>query len=345
MKSKFWLKKCRAAVAALGVAALALATGCGQEKAAEGPIPIKVAYSPSVCNASIFVAYEKGFFEEEGLAPEMVQVDAAHISDAVGAGQVDVFQGLASKLVQPLDNGLPAKVVVGIHTGCVRLLVPGDSPINTIADLKGKKIGVPGLADAATIVAKRALYREGIGVTDKNLEVEFSVFSRNDLPQALQKGAIDAIGVGDPVGPIASAQYGLRTLIDTARTEPFGSEYCCVGLVTNKFASENPEAAAKYVRAISKASAWVQKHPREAAQLELDKKYVSGDIELNSSLLESYNYNPSVQGGLDAIRDVARELAAIGLISPDTNADEFMRAHSATFQGVPDAPEPGSIPD
>ena len=331
------------AAAAVMISALVIA-GCGQQKAAKGPIPIKIGYSPAVCNASLFVAYEKGFFEEEGLAPGMVQVDAAHISDAVGAGQVDAFQGLASKLVQPLNNGLPAKVVVGIHTGCVRLLVPKDSDIKTVADLKGKKIGVPGLADAGTIIAKRALSREGIGVTDKNLEVEFSVFSRNDLPQALQKGAVDAIAVGDPVGPIAIEQYGLRTIIDTAKTEPFASEYCCVGLLTSKFAGENPEAAAKFVRAIEKASAWVQKHPEEAAQLELDKKYVSGDVKMNASLIKSYNYNPSVQGGLNAIRDVARELAAIGLIPENTDTEKFMKEHSATFDGVPDAPDPNSIP-
>lgn len=274
----------------------------------------------------------------------MVQVEAAHISDAVGAGQVDAFQGLASKLVQPLDNGLPAKVVLGLHTGCNRLLVPKDSDIHSVADLKGKKIGVPGLADAATIITKRALYREGIGVKDKNLEVEFAVFSHNDLPQALEKGAVDAIAVGDPVGPIAIEQYGLRTIIDTAKTEPFNNEYCCVALVTNKLAAENPEAAAKFVRSVEKASAWVQKHPREAAQLELDKKYVAGNIDLNTSLIQSYNYNPSVQGGLDAIRSVAKELAAIGLIKSDTDPDQFLKEHSATFDGVPDKPDPASIP-
>lgn len=324
--------------------AIVAISGCGSKQAAsDQPIPIKIGYSPGVCNAPLFVAYENGFLADEGLAPEMVQVDAAHISDAVGAGQVDAFQGLASKLVQPLENGLPAKVVIGLHTGCQRLLVPKDSPIQTIADLKGKKIGVPGLADAATIITKRALYREGIGVTDKNLEVEFAVFNRNDLPQALEKGAVDAIGIGDPAGPIAIEQYGLRTIIDTAKTEPFASEYCCVGLVTNKLAAENPDAAAKFVRALAKASAWVQKHPQEAAQLELDKKYVAGNIELNTSLLESYNYTPSVQGGLDAVKAVAGELAAIGLIPPDTDAQKFMQEHSATFDGVPDTPDPDAV--
>ena len=54
------------AAAAVMISALVIA-GCGQQKAAKGPIPIKIGYSPAVCNASLFVAYEKGFFEEEGI--------------------------------------------------------------------------------------------------------------------------------------------------------------------------------------------------------------------------------------------------------------------------------------
>ncbi len=97
-------------LAAVTILSLVLfAAGCGgkQPKAKNGSISIKVGYSPGVCNAAIFAAYENGEFKKEGLEVEMVQVDAAHISDAVGAGQVDAFQGMASKLVQPMENGLP----------------------------------------------------------------------------------------------------------------------------------------------------------------------------------------------------------------------------------------------
>ena len=269
----------------------------------------------------------------------MVQVDAAHISDAVGSGQVDAFQGMAAKLVQPLENGLPVKAVSGIHTGCQKVLVRGDSPIQSLSDLKGKTIGVPGLADAGTILVKRALHNEGIGVTDKDLEVEFRVFDRNDLPQALEKGAVDAITASDPVGPIMVQQSGYRVLLDNAKDEPFAHEYCCLAFVTDKLAKENPKAAASFVRAINRAALWVQQHPREAAQLELDKKYVAGNIDLNTSLIESYNYTPSVQGGYDAIKNVASELAYIGLISPKTDAEKFAKAHTQRFEGVPDTPE------
>jgi NitT/TauT family transport system substrate-binding protein len=334
----FWGRE-SASWKALFVTVLGILTGvacCDDGQAASGPTPIRIGYSPGVCNASLFVAYEKNFFQAEGLAPQMIQVDAAHISEAVGAGQVDVFQGLASKLVQPLDNGLPAKVVLGLHTGCIKVLVPKDSPIRSVADLKGKRIGVPGLADAGCIIARRALHREGVSVADRKLEVEFAVFGRNDLVQALDKGAVDAIAVGDPVGAIAVQQYGLRVLIDTAVTPPFDQEYCCIALIATKLVRKNPEVAAAVVRALAKASLWVQKHPREAAQLELEKKYVAGNIELNTALLQSYNFNPSVTGGYDALRAVAQELAHIGIIDEKIDGEQFAKEHFVRFAGVPD---------
>lgn len=309
-------------------------TASGEQK--DAPYHLRVGYSPSLCQVALFVAHEKGYFKEEGLEAELIQIDAAHASDVIAANQVDVLQGLAPKMVQPIENGLPVKVTGGIHTGCIRILVPENSPIHSLKDLKGKKIGVPGLADSGTIIAKRALALEGIDVTDKNLEVEFSVFSRNDLPQALNKGAVDAISLTDPVAAIAEKEYGLRALVNTAVTPPFDQEYCCVSLVTGKLAKENPEVAEKATRAILKAAAWVQAHPEDAAKLVLDKKYVAGDLELNTALLKTYSFKPSVQGGYDAIKASTEQLAKIGLIDSNIDAKQFSDLAFLFFKGLTD---------
>lgn len=185
--------------------------------------------------------------------------------------------------------------------------MPGDSDIKSIADLKGKKIGVPGLADAATVVSKRSLSAAGIGVTDQNMEVEFSVYSRNDLAQALQNGAVDAIALGDPAASIAEEQYCLTALIDTATDPEYKDEYCCAAFVTSKLAEENPKAAAAFTRAVQKASQWVQENPDETAKIITEKEYVSGDADFCAQILKTYNYKPSVQGGYDALKQNAEE--------------------------------------
>ena len=233
--------------------------------------------------------------------------------------------------------------VAGIYNETVQILAkPG---INTVADLKGKKIGVPGLADAATVVSKRSLSAAGIGVTDQNMEVEFSVYSRNDLAQALQNGAVDAIALGDPAASIAKEQYGLTALIDTATDPEYKDEYCCAAFVTSKLAEENPKAAAAFTRAVQKASQWVQENPDETAKIITEKEYVSGDVDFCAQILKTYNYKPSVQGGYDALKQNAEELTQIGVLKEGTDATKFADNAYIFFDDVPDAPESDASTD
>lgn len=334
-----------------GTLALSL-SACGSSSSADssaadgasdsGTTHLRLIYSPSLCAAPMYIAIENGYFEDEGLNVEQVTVDAAHVSEAIGADQVDVGMGLIGKLLQPLENGLPIKFTTGLHTGCTKLLVPGDSDIKSITDLKGKKIGVPGLADAATVVSKRSLSAAGIGVTEQNMEVEFSLYSRNDLPQALENGAVDAIALGDPTASIAEEQYGLTALIDTATDPEYKDEYCCAAFVTSKLAAENPKAAAAFTRAVQKASQWVQENPDETAKIIVDKQYISGDVDFCAQILKTYNYKPSVQGGYDALKQNAQELTEIGILKEGTDATKFADNAYMFFDDVPDAPEASS---
>lgn len=298
---------------------------------------LNVAYSPSLCQAPLHVAVEKGFFAAEGIDAENVQVDAAHVQEAVGAGQIDAGFGLIGKFLQPLENGLPIQFTAGIHTGCIKIIAPADSGIRDIADLRGKRIGVSGLAGAETIISKRALASVGISVDEKNPEVEFVVFTSTDLGQALQNGAIDVIAIGDPNASQFQREYGLNVILDTSVTEPFAGEYCCASFVSNKLAEEHPDIAAAFTRAILKASAWVDEHPQEAAQIQIDNNYVTGDVDFNTSLLQHYNYIPSVQGGYDAIQTNVQQLTDIGLLKEGTDAKAFTDQCYTFFDDVPDS--------
>lgn len=201
---------------------------------------------------------EKGFFKDEGIEAENIQVDAAHVQEAVGAGQVDVGAGLISKFMQPVENGLPVKFVFGMHRGCIKVLTLKGSPITSLEQLKGKKVGVPGLADAAILILKRALVQKGISVDDKNPEVGFVVYSVPTCHRHWKKVL-------------------LMLLLWAILRQPS--------------LKKNPELAAAATRALLKASAWVKAHPEETAKIQLDKKYVAGELALNAKLLKSYNYN------------------------------------------------------
>lgn len=346
----------RAASGALAAALTLSLTACGGSGASDnasaaadltdsGVTHLRFAYHANLCGAPIYIALENGYFEEENLEVEQVTVDAAHVGEAIGANQVDVGMELLGKMLQPIENGLPIKFTTGVHTGCQKLLVPADSGIRTVADLKGKNIGVPGLADAGTLITKRSLNAEGIDISDGSSEVTFTVFSRNDLAQALENKAVDAIVLGDPQASIAEKQYGLTPLIDTATDPAYKDEYCCDAFVTSKLAEENPEAAAAFTRAVQKGAQWVEEHPEEAAKIIVDKKYTSGDADFLASVLKSYNYKPSVQGGYDALKVGAQELTDIGILKEGTDATKFADDAYIFFDDAPDAPESDASAD
>ena len=298
---------------------------------------MRVAYSPSLCEASTLVAYEKGFFQEEGIHPEMINIQGASETEALGTDKVDGMQTLVSKIIQPIQNGLPVKLTAGLHTGCVRIVTRPDTGITDVKGLKGKKIGVSGLADTATVIAQRALHTDGIGVTPDNMEVEFVVVERNSLPQALKSGQVDAIAMTDPVGAIAMKEYGFTSVLDTAKSPEFKDEYCCSAILTSKFVEEHPDLAKGYTRALMKGALYVSKHPEEVAQMLHDKNYVSGDVALNAELLKSYNYIPSVKGGHDAIVRATRQLGEIGIVNP-TDAEALADGAFQYFDGLEDTP-------
>ncbi len=310
----------------------------------DGYYHLKLATSPSLCQAPLHVAVQNGFFEEEGIKAEEIQFDANYVQEAVATEQVEAGFGLIGKFLLPIENGLAIKFTSGMHNGCIKVLTKKDSGINSIADLKGKTIGVDGLSGAAAIMLKRALAAEGIGVTESNMEVDLVAYSKSDLAQALENGAVAAITTGDPTASIDEKEYDLKVLLNTATDETYGygKEYCCAAFVTTKLAEEHPDVAAAFTRAVQKASLWVEEHPREAAQIQLDHNYVSGDIELNSALLEQYDYTPSVQGGYDAVEANARDMAAIELINPDTDPKAFADGCYIFLDGVPDSPSADS---
>lgn len=293
----------------------------------------------SLCLAPLHIAIDNGYFEEEfkaaGIPWRAEEIDTSQISELVASGKIDAGTQLAGAMIPQIDNGLEISFTAGMHTGCTKVYTKKDSGIKSLADCKGKKIGVPSLGDSSVVALKRAFYDEGIGVTTENLEVEWVVYALTDLPLALENGAVDVVALHDPVAYNAESEYGFEKILDLSTDAKFAGEYCCMSFVTNKLAEENPKAAAAYTRAILKACAFVQANPKEAAKLQIDNKQCSGDLETNASLLQSYNYAPSVSIASETIHNAANELIRIGELKSD-NPDEFVEKAFKTFDGVPD---------
>jgi len=311
--------------------------GCRSKTGKDDNYVLRVGIQPDLCFAPLHIAIEKGFFEAEGLKFEAIKIESTVAAEAIASNQIDAGFGLIAKFIQPLENGLPLKFTCGIHTGCIKIVVPRDSSVNSLSGLRGKKVGVPGLMSSPSLIARRALAAAGVGVTSDNLEVDFTAYSNADLYAALGKGAIDAVAGGDPSVSVAVRENSLKILLDTASDEKYKNEYCCLSFVTSTLAEKHPKIAAQFTRAVIRASQWVENNPLEAAKIQIEKNYVAGDADFNASLLASYSYNPSVRGGYDALKNTINEFKTIKLLNDETNTQKLLENSFIFFDGVADA--------
>ncbi|NLT15168.1 MAG: ABC transporter substrate-binding protein [Clostridiales bacterium] len=296
---------------------------------------LRIGWSGSLCEAPLHMAVEKGFFEEEGLKTELIKLATGTAFDAVTANQVDAGFGLLASLIQPLSNGLPIRITTGLHTGCDKVLVKPDSGIETPSDFVGRKIGVPSYTSSPYIYAKRVLADNGIDVTAENSQVEFIVYSTADLPLALSNGAVDAIAMNDPTATIAANGNGFKVIFDSATNAPYKDQYCCSAYVRENIAAEHPTVAAKYTRAMQKASAWIQDNKDEVAKIQVDNKWVAGEIPVNASVLKTFNYIPSYSQAYDMFLLLATQLQEVGMLEDDVDVNALQKNSFYQIEGIP----------
>lgn len=303
----------------------------------DSDLVLRIGWGGSLCEAPLHMAVEKGFFEEEGLKFELIKLAPGTAFDAITANQIDACFGLLASLVQPLSNGLPIKITSGLHTGCDKVLVKPDSGINSPKDFIGRKVGVPSFTSSPYIFAKRVLADNGVDVTLQNSQVEFVVYATADLPIALEKGAVDAIAMNDPTATIAANEYNFKVIFDSAIDEPYKDQYCCAAYVRENIALDHPEIAAKYTRAMQKASAWVQENKDETARIQVDNKWVAGDAKVNAAVLKTFYYIPSYIQAYDIFGLLAAQLQRVGMLEEDVDTqalqkNSFMRPDNIPYE-------------
>jgi ABC-type nitrate/sulfonate/bicarbonate transport system substrate-binding protein len=138
------------------------------------------------------IAQDQRFFEAEGIDARIILVAPATSIQALMTKQVHFTLSGTSALIARSRSGAPLKVVLAANKQVLQWLVSRPS-ITSIAQLKNKRIAVPGIASSSTFITKQALPRYNL---DPNKDVVFiDPGAGNHLP-ALLSGAVDAAILG-----------------------------------------------------------------------------------------------------------------------------------------------------
>lgn len=260
-------------LAAVCVAALPASVASAQEKV------IRVLRSAVGTFQPLYIAEEQGYFKEKGLKIE-ISVGGAPTQNIaqIQAGQTDITMSGAFELTAAIAQGLP---IVGVlntqdqgEVGTTGLLTPPGSPLKTVADFKGKKLGVPGAQNSGQgLMVYRAFEKAGLSPADATLvNLPFDT-----VIESAENGNVDAI---TPVGlfyAVAKAKgFGeVPEFYEQIQGTP-----AVVFLASKDWVNANAETLASFNEAMQKAYEYGNAHPEavravDAAQTRQPPEFIA----------------------------------------------------------------------
>jgi sulfonate transport system substrate-binding protein len=185
------------------------------------------------------------------------------------------------------------------------LVVPKTSPAQTVADLKGLRVGV-GKGSSAHNFLVAALQKAGLGWQD----ITPVYLAPADARAAFAGGSLDAWAIWDPYFAIAEQEEGARVLATSADVEPQNSYF----LASKGFAAEHPAALRSLVGALGEVGAWAEEHHAEVAKLFADETGISLAAEQRSVDRATFRIGPVTEEIAAQQQRIADRFAALGLI-------------------------------
>jgi NitT/TauT family transport system substrate-binding protein len=273
-----------AALASIGAPRLSFAQG--------GP-KVRMGYWPVAAGLPFFAAVEKGYFKEAGVEVEALKfAGAQQVMEAMLSGRCDgSANGTGSanlaigEIAQPglfkifATNPSNAKYVLE------EFLVPKDSTVKTVAELKGKRVASgPGIQNVT--LAKTMLERAGAGV-----------MSVTELPigqhvAALAAGQIDGVYTLEPTGTVGRMN-GTTRLVEAGVVahyilgDPMAPWHGGSASLTTEFIKKYPAESKKFIAAYAKGIDLVRNKPDEARQFMKGYTAIDGPL-TNEVPLASY---------------------------------------------------------
>jgi NitT/TauT family transport system substrate-binding protein len=229
------------------------------------------------------IAEQMKYFQAEGLEVEIVDfAGGSRALQAVVGGSADVVSGAFEHTLNMQAKGQPMRAFVlqGKAPQIVLAVSTKTMPnFKSVADLKGKKIGVTAPGSSTNVMANFVLAKAGIKPADVSI---VGVGTSSGAVAAIRAGQIDAISNLDPVITILQRAGDIKIISDTrdpAESEKvFGGPMpaaCLYAPVT--FTEKNPHTAQALVNAIVRANKWIQQAGPSDVIKVVPESYLLGD--------------------------------------------------------------------
>ncbi|PZQ91545.1 MAG: aliphatic sulfonates ABC transporter substrate-binding protein [Leifsonia xyli] len=259
-----------AAAAAATTAALAL-TGCvaGEGAPADDAASSQAGWSATTLtldfatyNPLSLIIKDQGWLEKalgDDVTVNWVQSAGSNkANEALRAGAIDVGSTAGSAALLARSNGSPIQVIdIYSQPDWAAILVPANSPITEVSQLKGKNIAATKGTDPYFFLLQ-SLEANGLSLDD----VTVQNLQHADGKAALEAGAVDAWAGLDPLLSTSVANGASKIIYDNIDFNSYGFLNA-----TEDFITKHPDLAQLVVNAYEKARAWAQANPEKTAAI------------------------------------------------------------------------------
>jgi len=241
-------------------AALSLATS------AQAADHLRIGRSPAFAFAYVplEIAKSQGMLQKEGIDVEIISFEGASKMDmGMTSGSVDITLGSPTELAA-IAKGMPAKAVAIIARPVKELaiIVPYDSPIKSIKELKGKSIGIATVGSITQWAALELARSQGWKPEDVKL---VSISSGGGAAAAAMKThQVDADVANLMSGVVMEKQKVARVI---ANASDFASDFPMHEMsASDALIEANPDAIRRFIKAWFEAAAFMREHKAEAIE-------------------------------------------------------------------------------
>ncbi len=260
--------------------AATMLAGCGSKKtetdsqsqSSDGLTEVKALgeFDPQISGQQI-IAKEMGYFEEEGLDVDLELLTDPSISTTmIASGEAQFYSASQYQNINLVDKGTDVCVIAPVvNAGNTQVVVGGPNlEITSAKDLEGKKMGYTD--GAGVIIAVRNMC-DDLGVDFDSIELVN--LQAADMLASLEKGDIDFFAAWEPWG-LKAEEFGGKVLFTGTQSylpENTGEvDYLdfivCIN-ANRDFYESNPDACVAYVKAMMKATDYINNNMEEAAKI------------------------------------------------------------------------------
>jgi NitT/TauT family transport system substrate-binding protein len=246
---------------------LLLASCAGSSSTPDSPAlrTFKLGLIPGAQEFVDFVMQRHGILEKAGLMSDKVKsLNPTLLHLLVAESKVDIGFGGFTTMAAARAEGKGIIVIQGVFSPVNMVFVRKDSPIRSLADLKGKKLGIFGGKTSTTFTFLAVLARQWHGI-DLFKDVELVTLPAELLAELLGKGDVDAVLLGTVESIQTFAQQRYRVLVDLSeeyKARTGGRAPAHVIVATNEeFASTHADVVRDYLKAFRETVEYVQSHP------------------------------------------------------------------------------------